>query len=352
MDTANHFSLLEMIEHPAFCVQEGIIIRANKAAQQKLFEEGMHILGFLPKDAEAYQAFSGGCLYLNVTSADVSCGASVTRIEDFDLFVLDTEGPKLEAYALAALQLRMPLCNVVNLLEELIVGDKQYDAQSGNLRQNVYQMSRIINNMADASWLRMDSNAQMETTDFADLFAEIMEKMDGFVSASGCHLEFRNLTESVIGLADRELIERAVSNILSNSIKFSPKESIICVDLSRKENYLYLTVTDPGDSKEARCNVFTRYMRPAAIEDKRYGLGLGMQIIHSVATDHGGTVLVDTPDSGGTRVTLSIAIRNDSRNILCSPVQLPGRNYTAGLDTGLVEFSDVLPPKFFKDIKK
>ena len=351
MDTSNHFSLLEMIERPAFCVRDGIIIRANKAAQQKLFEEGAAVTAFLPKDALAYQTFTGGCLYLNITSAHVTCGASVTRIEDFDLFVLDTEGAKLEAFALAALQLKMPLCNIVNLIEELIVGDKQYEERSGNLRQNVYQLSRLVSNMADADWLRLDSSAKLEVTEFSGFFTELMEKMDSLVASAGCYLEFENITETVTGLADRNLLERAISNILSNAIKFSPKNSIIRAILLQNDNYLYFTVSDPGDSQEARCNVFTRYLRSAGIEDKRHGLGLGMAIVHSVATDHGGTVLVDTPEGGGTRVTMSISLRQPRHPILRSPVVLPQIDYLAGLDPALLEFADVLPTDAFKNIK-
>lgn len=350
MDTANHFSLLEMIEHPAFCVRDGIIIRSNKAAQYKLFEENKSIADFLPDNGDAYAAFDGGCLYLNVTSACVTCGASVTRIDDFDLFVMDTEGQKLEAYALASQQLKVPLCNIVTLLETILAEDKEYHEQSGNLRQNVYQLSRVINNMADASWLRLDSTANLEQTDYISLFREIMEKMKHLTQASGCILEFTNLTEPATGLADRELLLRAVSNIVANSIKFSPKGSLIRASLTKKDDYLYFSVSDPGDSQSARCNVFTRYLRPAVLDDIRYGLGLGMAIIHSVAIDHGGTVLVDTPKEGGTRVTMSLSLRTSENLLLKTPITLPGNNYTAGLDAGLVEFADVLPADVFQNI--
>lgn len=348
MEPSNHFSLLDMIEHPAFCVRNGTIIRSNKAAQHRMLIEGENVMNFLPTDGDAYAAFHGGCLYLNITSADVTCGASVTRIEDFDLFVLDSEGAKLEAYALAALQLKMPLCNIVNILEELFKNNQQYDARADHLRQNLYQLNRIVLNMSDASWYRLDSTAQHEPSDFADIFQEIMEKMSAMTSAAGCELIFKNLTESVIGLADREHLLRAVSNIISNAIKFSPKGSTIRAQLTQKGDFLYFTVSDPGDAQEARCNVFTRYMRTATIEDKRHGLGLGLAIVHAVAIDHGGTVLVDTPESGGTRVTMTMAVRNSDSMLLRTPIATPNRSYAAGLDTGLVEFSDVLPAEAFK----
>lgn len=351
MDSANHFSLLEMIEHPAFCVQDGIIVRANKAAQHRLFQEGEKVMDFLPVDGEAYAAFQGGCMYLTITSADVTCGASVTRIDDFDLFFLDTEGAKLEAFALASMQLKVPLCNIVNILDEWKVDDQHSTDQMEYLRRSVYQLSRVIGNMADASWLRQDSSAQLEPTEFSSFFREAMEKMTTLTETAGYKLEFHNLTDEVFGLADRQLLLRAISNILSNAIKFSPKGSLIRASVAKKGTFLYLCVADPGNEQQARCDVFTQYLRPAVIEDSRHGLGLGLEIVHSVAIDHGGTVLVDTPEGGGTRVTMAIAIRQDGDWIIRTPVQLPGGSYTAGLDTGLVEFADVLPAVAYRETK-
>ena len=271
MESANHFSLLDMIEHPAFCARDGIIVRANKAAQHRLLLEGEKVMDFLPIDGNAYAEFQGGCLYLNITSANVTCGASVTRIEDFDLFVLDSESPKLDAYALASLQLKIPLCNVVNILEEIMETNPHFNESIGYLRQNLYQLNRIVLNMSDASWYRLDSTAQRETIDFSDFFREMMEQMSSLTFNAGSELTFQNLTAPVIGLADRERIQRAVSNIISNAIKFSPKGSIINAQLVKKGEFLHFTVSDPGDSQEARCNVFTRYLRTAAIEDSRHG---------------------------------------------------------------------------------
>lgn len=347
MDIANHMRILDMIERPAFCVRDGIILRANSHAKSCLFEEGSAIGEFLLSDREAYQNFRGGSLYLTLTSAQVTSGASVTRIEDFDLFIVDAEMPQLEAFALAAGQLKMPLCNLVNMVDSMDDQDPQFTAQRSQLWKQIYQLSRVINNMADVNWLRAESGARQEASEFQSVFAEIMEKMDTVVTAAGRKLEFENLARPVTGTADRELLLRAVSNILSNAVKFSPKGSLIRASLARKDKFLYFSVADQGDGQASRCDIFTGFVRHAGIEDARKGLGLGMAIIHSVATEHGGTVLVEHPEAGGTKVTMTIALRKAELNSLRTPVQLPINNYTGGLDVSLVEFSEVLPPEFF-----
>lgn len=350
MDIANHVSIIDMIERPAFCVQDGVIVRANKCANDHLFEVGKPVSDFLPVDSEAYEAFQGGYLYLNVTSAHVTSGATVTRIEDFDLFIVDSELPQLEAFSLAATQLKVPLCNLVNIAESMDQNDPQYATQRGHLRKQIYQLSRVVNNMSDVNWLRNESSAKLEATEFSALFGEIMEKMEIMVKAAGYELQFQNLEQPVTGAADRELLLRAVSNILSNAVKFSPKGSLIKVCLVKRGKFLRFIVTDPGSMQDSRCNVFTNFVRYNGLEDARYGLGLGMSIIHAIAVDHGGTVLVDKPKKGGTRVTMTIDLGKTVPPTLRTPVQLPLNNYTAGLDISLVEFSDVLSPEAFETL--
>ena len=67
MNASNHFSLLDILERPAFCVQNGIITYANSAAEYRLFSKGKQVMDFLTTDGSAYASFGGGCLYLNIT---------------------------------------------------------------------------------------------------------------------------------------------------------------------------------------------------------------------------------------------------------------------------------------------
>ena len=138
-------------------------------------------------------------------------------------------------------------------------------------------------------------------------------------------------------------------NILSNCIRFTPTGGQIQATLTRKGKRLCLTVQDSGSgiADSVRGSVFRRYLRQPAIEDSRYGLGLGMVMIRAAASHHGGAVLIDRPPQGGTRVTVTLAIRQDPVSQLRSP--LLKVDYAGERDHALIELSDVLPAEFYRD---
>ena len=92
-------------------------------------------------------------------------------------------------------------------------------------------------------------------------------------------------------------------------------------------------------------SLFHRYLRQPGIEDSRFGLGLGIRMVHSVALQHGGTLLVSQGENGGTRTVMTLAIRQREQTQMRSPV-FP-LDYSGGFDHTLVELADVLPAELF-----
>jgi K+-sensing histidine kinase KdpD len=129
-------------------------------------------------------------------------------------------------------------------------------------------------------------------------------------------------------------------------MKFSQAGSTIHVQFSHSGNLLRLSIEDQGSGigEGIIRSVFHRYLRQPNIEDSRHGLGLGMVLVRNTAMDHGGTVLIDQPEGTGTRVTLTLAIRQENarlrQNIL--------RPVAGGYNPQLIELSQVLPPELYK----
>ncbi len=334
--------MLELMLRPGFCVQDHIITAANAAAQGMLILPGTDVRTLLDTGRDEYEAFNGGCLYVKLTLPGLSTGASVTRIEDGDVFVLDQDARELQALALAALELRQPLLNAMLSADRIHATPENKD-QLARLDRGLHQLHRILNNMSDAGQFASVSHMQMQN--MGSMFGEIFEKAQTLMDHTGVTLRYRGLTEEVLCLADREQLERAVWNILSNAIKFTPQGACLESCLSRQGKQLRLSITDSGCGigENTLPTVFSRYLRQPGIEDSRYGLGLGMVMIRSAALSHGGTVLIDQPQGRGTRVTMTLAIRQSEENTLRLPIDLP-----SGQDLGLIELSDCLPASVYE----
>ncbi len=333
--------LLEHMLRPVFCVTENIIQFSNSAAQALLLLPGTDVRPLLLTGREEYAAFSGGCLYLKLT---LGCGASVTRLEEGDLFVLDQESGdgELRSLALAARELREPLTSVMLSAQRLPLAESpEAREQAARLNRGLHQILRILGNMSDAGHCVRASRQELHN--LSTLFGEIFEKAQALVAHTGISLSYQGLQEELLGLADAEQLERAVLNILSNAVKFTPKGGQIEATLTRRGRTLRLSVTDSGSGIAGNIlnSVFSRYLRQPGIEDGRCGLGLGMVLIRSAAANHGGTVLIDQPNAQGTRITLTMAIRQNTTGIFRSPVLRV--DYAGEQDHGLIELSDCLP---------
>ena len=107
--------MLDLVIRPGFCVKENQIIKVNQAAESLFITPGTDIRPLLLTGSEEYAAFTGGCLYLTLSLSSHSCGASVTRVDDIDVFLLEQESDngELRSMALAARELREPLTNVM-----------------------------------------------------------------------------------------------------------------------------------------------------------------------------------------------------------------------------------------------
>lgn len=343
--------MLNLMREPAFCVQEGTIIRANPAATAYLIEPGIRVQELLHTGREEYASFCGGCLYLTLTVAGHNIGASVTRMQDFDVFTMEQNDAdaNLQALALAARELREPLSNVMTMADKLFpntVFDEKAQQQLSHMNRGLFQMLRIVGNMSDAGRYADNTGARQEMRDLSALLQDIFQRAAALAEHSGVHVEYTGYPESVYTLADEQKLERMVFNILSNAIKFTPAGGTIAAKLTRRGSKMYLSVSDSGSgiADSLRGSVFSRYGRQPGVEDDRYGLGLGMVLIRGTAASHGGTVLVDSPEGRGTRITVSFAIRQGDATLRSPRLRV---DYAGERDHGLIELSEVLPAHLY-----
>lgn len=342
MDATNKYApMLELMLRPAFCVSQGRITKVNTATAPYLLSEGSEILPLLATGAEEYEAFTEGCLFLTLNIGGQTVGAAVTALEDCHLFLLDQPGDltELRTLSLAAQQLREPLSGISATASRLSADAEQL----GQLNRRIHQMMRMVSNMSDAIVFCQDHTAQM---DYVDLGAHLKEQLDATalqLQEADIHLVYTLPNEPIFTVADQSRVERAVYNLLCNAAKHTEPGGTIRFELAQRGR-LYLSVIDEGPGL-AYPDVYSRYLRTPSILDGQDGIGLGMVLVRSVATLHGGTVLVDRPQGKQTRVTMTLQLRQKGNVQLRSPMMRI--DYAGERDHGLQELADVLPARLY-----
>ena len=347
MEIQNHIAtMLGLLPQPAFLVEKGILTHVNEAAAGYFLQVGQPVGPMVLHGREEYAEFSDGCLYLTLNLEGQCIGASVSRLEDAHLFLLEqaSEMPQLQALALAAMELREPLSGMLTLADQMLPTlsgeNTALEQQAAKMNRRLYQMLRIVSNMSDAAQYTKSSQKLSHHVEICSFLKEILEKAAVLAEQTGLTLAYDVPAEPIFTLASEEKLERAVYNLLSNAMKFAPNGSTVQARLIRKEKRLCFSVTNGRTDNELPGNLFARYLRQPGLEDPRNGLGLGMVLVRSVAALHGGAVLIDQAEDS-IRVTLSMQVRQSKDTQVRSPaLQI---DYVGERDHGLIELSDVLP---------
>ncbi len=336
--------LLDIIQQPAFCVQNNKIVACNRSAENRQISVDADIADFLGSHLDAYREFTDGILYLQITVENVAYDATVTRTVNGDVFLLDTvfSNDALQAMALSSHHLRNQLSSVMAQ-----AADRLNEAEDGPIMRGLYRLQRMLCNMSDIPLYR-SKPASGETLELGSAVYEIVEKAQTLLAEADYRVEYHGIRNVLFTNGDYEMLERAIFNLLSNAAKYSPKGSTLKVSLTSNSKVASISVQDAGAGIPASlyATLFSRYQREPSTVDAQSGIGLGMSLVQTVAAHHGGTVLVTKPKNGGTKVTLSISLRTPKQTQVRSPI-LRLTDYAGGNDHGLLELSDILPSKLY-----
>ena len=243
--------MLDLMLRPAFWVEEGVIRHMNTAAASLLLSEGMAVEGLIASALEEYAQLSEGCLHLQLCIGGQNMGATVICREGGQLFLPDTldTSAQFQSLSLTAMQLREPLSGLNAIIESILPSaDPEYAAMAN---RRMHQLLRIIGNMSDAAQYADPDRCHKEYTEVCGFLEELLEKAEGLMQHIGIHIESNIPRESIYTLIDREQLERAVYNLLSNAAKFGQSKGNIQVRLVRRGQKLYLSVQSSGNSSAA-----------------------------------------------------------------------------------------------------
>jgi signal transduction histidine kinase len=118
--------------------------------------------------------------------------------------------------------------------------------------------------------------------------------------------------EEVTITADEDLLSQVWSNLIHNSIKFTPVGGRVCVEVSRQNDTVEFHITDSGIgiSEEDQVHIFERFYKAdkSRTRSDNTGSGLGLSIVQKIIEIHRGTISVESTLGVGTTFVVSLPL--------------------------------------------
>jgi two-component system heavy metal sensor histidine kinase CusS len=211
--------------------------------------------------------------------------------------------------------LRTPVNNIRGEAEVALARARTVEEYRDVLGSCLEEAVRLSNLIGDLLFLaRAESPLALlhrERTDVAQLLTRVREYYEASAADAGVSLSTTCPGEPVIAAIDQSLIQRALSNLVSNAVAHTPCGGSILMTAKTDLSNLHIEVSDTGIGipTDALPKVFDRFFRVDASRSQMFGgTGLGLAIVQSITLLHGGNVQISSERGEGTRVTLSLPV--------------------------------------------
>ena len=224
---------------------------------------------------------------------------------------------KSDFVATVSHELRTPLTNIIGTIEMLAEGD--YGELNPPQRRTVEVLDRNSHRLLDLVRDLLDLNhiesgglgLQRRPTDLGDLFERVHSQVVSLAANKPIALRFEAAGELGSVSVDSHQVERALLNLVTNAIKFTPAEGTVTVRAERTGERMMFVVADTGIGipEHEQQHLFTRFFRSSnATENAIPGTGLGLVIVKHIVEGHGGTIDIESAVGKGTTVTVSLPL--------------------------------------------
>ena len=174
------------------------------------------------------------------------------------------------------------------------------------------RLSRIIQTFLDVERLA-DGQMELKREPFeaAQVVEACMRRVTPLAERKQIQLTLDSPVEATL-LGDRELMEYAFYNLLTNAVKYSPARTHVRVFSDFRNDELRLSVQDQGigmDAKELK-SIFKKFYRTQRAEASgEVGTGIGLSIVEQIVTHHGGRIEVASEPGQGSCFTIVMKAR-------------------------------------------
>lgn len=177
------------------------------------------------------------------------------------------------------------------------------DDQLREINHSCYQVMRTSNSLSEEVRLSALLPPNLCVVDFWESCSELLEACTTLLHGRRLDFEYALPTSTVYVNCDFEKITTAILGLLSNAFLHGGKGVQVTVsgrDLGEKNLLLTIADNGPGISKEVQARLFQPFCSWDSVDTQNAGTGLGLHLTRKLVAECGGTVTVNTGDTGTT----------------------------------------------------
>ncbi len=216
--------------------------------------------------------------------------------------------------------LRTPL-TVVQGQAQLLMQGLEKAGLDGRMRHSAEavvgsarRMSVMLRDLVDLMHLEAGQRLQLNLlpVDLRPFLPGLKERLRGLLEVERVRIEIPEELPRV--LADPDRLERIVTNLLSNALKYSAPGTEVTIHVNRRDDEVVVSVTDRGRgiSPEQLSHLFEPYQRIRLATAPRESLGLGLYITRGLVEAHGGKLWVESKVGEGSTFSFTLPVATAS----------------------------------------
>ncbi len=198
--------------------------------------------------------------------------------------------------------LRSPLISALYLLESESEDDEVSSEVNERVQNNINRSLNMMDDLLHVSRADSLSADNFGEVLFNSVVDNVLDQLLPQARSRDINFDIATTDEDLWMQGDAASLERAVSNVVGNAIKYSNEGGRVRISTELDERYVLLAVTDEGVGIDPKMmgDLFTRFKRDAKVAAKFKGIGLGLALVARVVSQHGGEVTAVSPGTGTT----------------------------------------------------
>ena len=215
--------------------------------------------------------------------------------------------------------LRTPLSVISGYVETLVMkkelGDDERRKYLEVIHSSTENLSTLIDQLFEYSKLEaQEITPQKEPFHLADLVQDIIQKFEVISKEKGMHIEMQASQNVPMVFADIGLVERAISNIVDNALKYGDSNGRVKIQLKPDDQNVSVVISDdgPGIPEQEQSYIFERYRRFDRTRKDRKGAGLGLAIVKKILEIHNQSIKVLSESGKGASFSFHLPAYQDS----------------------------------------